>query len=86
MQPGITSNLGPCLRAFACVQRKHATVLRHTMWSTVMRKAGDNRENLNRVGSRKVRGTERRENIQFNFETVPAQSTNTKASLQADPC
>lgn len=43
-------------------------------------------ESRSRVGSWKVRGTERGENIQFNFETAPAQSTNTKASLQADPC
>lgn len=46
---------------------------------------GDNGESPSRVGSWKVRGTERGENIQFNFETAPAQSTNTKASLQADP-
>lgn len=71
-----------CLHAF----KKHARVLRHTMWSIVTRNAEDNGETLNRVGSRNIRGTERGENIQFNFETVPAQSTNTKASLQADPC
>lgn len=47
---------------------------------------GDNGESACRVGSCKVRGTERGENIQFNFETAPAQSTNTKASLQAYPC
>lgn len=47
---------------------------------------GDNGESAGRVGSCKVRGTERGENIQFNFETAPAQSTNTKASLQAYPC
>lgn len=45
----------------------------------------DNREHPNRVWSGKVRGTERSKNIQFNFKTVPAQCTNTKASLRADP-
>lgn len=66
--------------------RKHAHILRHTMWSIVARNVGDNGESTGRVGSWKGRGTERGENIQFNFETAPAQSTNTKASLQADPC
>lgn len=66
--------------------KKHVCVLRCTMWSIVARNAQDNRESLSRVGSRKVRGTEWGENIQFNFETASAQSTNTKASLQADPC
>lgn len=65
--------------------KKHACILRHTMWSIVTSIAGDNGESPNHVGSRKVRGTERGENIQFNFETVPAHSTNTKASLQEDP-
>ena len=84
MQPGegTWTCAWECLHAF----KKHARILRHTMWSIVGRNTGDNGESMGRVGSWKVRGTERGENIQFNFETAPAQSTNTKASLQADPC
>lgn len=75
--------------ALACAQKekKHACRLRQTMRSIVVRNVGDNGEGTGRVGSWKVRRrSERGENIQFNFQTVPAQSTNTKASLQADPC
>lgn len=65
---------------------KHVCISMHTMWRIVARNVGDNGESTGRVGSWKVRGTERGENIQFNFETAPAQSTNTKASLQPYPC
>ena len=84
MQPGA----GTWTRAWEHLHafKKHERVLRHTMWSIAARNVGDNGESQSRVGSWKVRGTERGENIQFNFEAVPAQSTNTKASLQADPC
>lgn len=79
------------LRALACVQKqkknkKHSFIVKHTMWSIVVRHVGDNGESTGRVGSWKVKGAEQRENIQFNFETAPAQSTNTKASLQPYPC
>lgn len=77
------------LRAPACVpkkKKKHAFIVKHTMWSIVVRHVGDNGESTGRVGSWKVKGAEQRENIQFNFETAPAQSTNTKASLQPYPC
>lgn len=66
--------------------KKHVRLLRHTMRSIVARNAWDNGESTGCVGSWKVRRTEQGENIQFNFETAPAQSTNTKDSLQADPC
>lgn len=78
--------LGSVPGVFACVHEKHARVLMGTMWSIVATNARDNRQSLSHVGSRKVRGTEWGENIQSNFVTASAQSTNTKASLQADPC
>lgn len=84
MQPGegTWTCAWECLHAF----KKHGHILRHTTWSIVARDAGDNGKSMGHVGSWKVRGTEREENIQFNFQTASAQSTNTKASLQADPC
>lgn len=67
-------------------KQKHAFIVKHTMWGIVVRHVGDNGESTGRVGSWKVKGAEQRENIQFNFETASAQSTNTKASLQPYPC
>lgn len=84
MQPG--TGTWTCAWDHLHAFKKHACILKHTMWSIVARNVRNNGESPSRVGSRKVRGTERGENIQFNFETAPAQSTNTKASLLADPC